>query len=557
MPIGSSLGNYYEDAMEMETAAHRKKESDAAEIAANETSNDFQSRFYATDQSTMPPGASTELAGALKQKGGTQTPDKVAETNFSYDLGKEALKTVDAAYEWKLGLNKRLGDSVVSGLTLPGDVASGKVQMTDESGHTSPQVIERSMDLAGLMVTGPAPVASKMVDGTLGSFAGVRGKTLNKSDLGYAQILEANGVHPDDVFTTTGMFRGADNKWRYEIPDSPSKMDPFWANKAPNLTIEQEHALPRGQFEQVPFEPYPGKVTAKLPEVLDHPELYKAYPELRDVSVVHEPNLGAHAQWDTTENALKLSTPALADKATLMHEIQHAIQGIEGFAKGGAPASTSEGVYKLKYQSPVEELLPRYSELANKYADYAEGGAALPRKELIELAHLSRVMKKYREYVSAANKEATANYERLSGEVEARNVATRAELPVKFARNVSPLQTEDVTRARQININEPAWTTPYGIIDPKTGKTIKPRSQDIPGSFTPYSNRWPNNDNARLLNEHEQFIQDYDKLHAFGEKITKKGNWHEINVHKYNKMGRELAKSQGGVWEDVAFEPFR
>src|SRR5258705_7844741 len=82
MAIGSSLGGHYESQFELEDYLHNKKSNDAAEIAANETSGDFQSRFYATDQSTMPPGASTELAGALKQKGGTQTPDKVPETNF-------------------------------------------------------------------------------------------------------------------------------------------------------------------------------------------------------------------------------------------------------------------------------------------------------------------------------------------------------------------------------------------------------------------------------------------------------------------------------------------
>src|SRR6266576_2181089 len=83
--------------------------------------------------------------------------------------------------------------------------------------HTSTQAIEKAADLAGLMTFGPAPVASKLAEGSLGSFAGVTSKTVDKNKLAQAQILESRGLPSgkigdvkDYVWKKTGFFRGAD-----------------------------------------------------------------------------------------------------------------------------------------------------------------------------------------------------------------------------------------------------------------------------------------------------------------------------------------------------------
>lgn len=57
----------------------------------------------------------------------------------------------------------RLAKSAYGALTLPGDVYAGKVPMTDDSGHTSPELIDRSADLAGL-VTGGSYAAPAQAD---------------------------------------------------------------------------------------------------------------------------------------------------------------------------------------------------------------------------------------------------------------------------------------------------------------------------------------------------------------------------------------------------------
>lgn len=68
----------------------------------------------------------------------------------------------------------RLVKSAVSGATLPGDVYAGKVAMTDpETGHTSPELMQRTRDLAGLVGEAGIPMAQPgslgMAGGKLGS----------------------------------------------------------------------------------------------------------------------------------------------------------------------------------------------------------------------------------------------------------------------------------------------------------------------------------------------------------------------------------------------------
>ena len=86
----------------------------------------------------------------------------------------------------------------------------------------------------------------------------------------------------------------------------------------------------------------------KLKDLIDMPQLYEAYPEIADRAVYitsmvdrrtlgyYSPSdgtIGLNRQYDWTQNGTV--KPIKNIKETLVHEIQHAIQGLEGFAKGG------------------------------------------------------------------------------------------------------------------------------------------------------------------------------------------------------------------------------
>jgi hypothetical protein len=395
--------------------------------------------------STMPLGSPTEPAGALKSEEATQVPEKVPqEEKGVFGRFLDRLSIVNAV---KGMANPQIKEelsgfyeTVKNAFKLPGDVYGGKID------PSSPQGIERAFDLASLAVLGPAPVAAKMADGTLGSFAGVKSKAVDKPSLRLAQEAELHGLTNDEIHKGTGWFRGADKQWRYEIDDSTAKLNDKWADN------------PSDTQKQLGFKAVP------LPEVIDHPELYAAYPQLKDYKVVYDNNFKGIAEFSgetitVGKQAYVGNTPAYKDKSIIMHEVQHAIQDIEGFAKGGTPGKAdhaSKG-YRTVYDNEIDKLRPELLDLSSKEMK----GEFLSAPQQAKLDHLKNVFKEYTDYKKTADKVAFENYQRLSGEVEARNVQHRIDLTPQERMRFNPVDSEDYARSEQITRTQPSMTTPY------------------------------------------------------------------------------------------------
>lgn len=93
--------------------------------------------------------------------------------------------------------------------------------------------------------------------------AGERAMTANMEKLKEAKEMLAKDADMKTIYKKTGWHRGADGKWRFEIPDNLDKID---AAKFP----EEGYAIPLG-------------------EIYNNPKLYEAYPWLADVMVQSEP----------------------------------------------------------------------------------------------------------------------------------------------------------------------------------------------------------------------------------------------------------------------------
>jgi hypothetical protein len=86
--------------------------------------------------------------------------------------------------------------------------------------------------------------------------------------------------------------------------------------------------------------------TAPLIDILDHPELYRQYPEVKDVRVLVDSSLKGNNNGyfiDSGEGIVAVS-PAVARNPErfadiLIHEVQHKLQKIEGFDSGTRPDS--------------------------------------------------------------------------------------------------------------------------------------------------------------------------------------------------------------------------
>ena len=125
-------------------------------------------------------------------------------------------------------------------------------------------------------------------------------------------------------------FEGPDGKDRYEINDEDS-----------SLNLDHLQTLDEG-----------GNVT--VGDLLNHPELYKAYPEAKNIPIekITNGNLGEY--WERSPRiGLDVSRKASSIHSTLLHELQHHIQGIEDFARGG---STERSVDKMTTDHMVETL---------------------------------------------------------------------------------------------------------------------------------------------------------------------------------------------------------
>lgn len=149
-------------------------------------------------------------------------------------------------------------------------------------------------------------------EGELNQFAGENAATANKDNLKLARALEREGKDEWFIWHNTGWGRGTDGKWRFEIPDHGKTFAIAW------------NSLRRRKSD------------TPLAEAFAHRQLFEAYPQLRDVKVrmVHEKGVGG--TWSPSEGVIEINPKADVRTArqTMLHEIQHAIQDIEGFAPG-------------------------------------------------------------------------------------------------------------------------------------------------------------------------------------------------------------------------------
>ena len=293
------------------------------------------------------------------------------------------------------------------------------------------------------MVGGSMPIARAAgVDGTLGSFAGVRSRTADKSLLQLAQDAERLGFDSRDILKSTGWGKGSDGRWKYEIDDSQLKYDPKM------LKLEESGG------------------STHLDNVLDHPELYKAYPELKDVKIEYNPYMDG-ASYTAGTNTISVGSKYIDNPGIIMHEVQHVIQGIEGFAKGGGPGKANRNDYRLKYEDEVDKLRPEFLDLWTKFnkdnvnADWGIPPSSMSDKEKTRFDYLRTVFNHYAKYRHAGDNKAYENYRALAGEVEANNVDTRLNLTARERIDIPPEATEDVARSQQIVRDIPTLTTPY------------------------------------------------------------------------------------------------
>lgn len=180
--------------------------------------------------------------------------------------------------------------------------------------------------------------------------AGIGARTADSTALRRAEALEKSGTDNETIRQETGWYRGMDGQWRFEIDDSKIK-------------LRYEATAENGR------ETIPNYTT--LGNLIDAPELFAAYPDMRNMDVVFQDlNDGAYGaynrQFDSIDLSRKLKSSQYDLLDTLTHEIQHAVQNREGFTRGTNPTYWNR---KLEngFDSRTTSQKKRSAQLAEKY----------------------------------------------------------------------------------------------------------------------------------------------------------------------------------------------
>lgn len=355
------------------------------------------------------------------------------------------------------------------------------------------------------------------------SVGGIKAKTADVGRLADAERMEQGGADSETVRRETGWYRGYDGKWRFEIDDSKMRF----------INHREE-----------------SRRTWKLDELIRHDALFAAYPELRDYTVL---NFGisddVEAAFYPGLNRITLD-PRLsrAEKRTaLIHEIQHAIQLIEGFTAGattdywrGSLKTAEEKQLELRlrdfaapdifFEADMRKLLegtPTAERDAAQTAMEKHYGET-PVREYVDLYNRLRDLRAERE------QDAERAYRNTAGEIEAVDVANRLGLSerqraetrpdidrtnVRFS-NEHPMFTmearqtdsEGIMKLDDANIDKTkekmTWLEANDLLEKQQGLSYRFYASDDPMSRAGY---------AMFADDHEQNGDAYggDKPRAF------------------------------------------
>ena len=218
------------------------------------------------------------------------------------------------------------------------------------SSHINPNFVTNSISQSENNVNTKNDESSNDIKYSMG---GLKAETADKSALEKAMELEKDGTDSEKIRKETGWFKGYDGKWRFEIDNSELKFKTdIEKNRAAAIELakmkvksaELEEKIVNNTATKAEENEYYNldekmieyRKGVKLSDVINHPKLFEAYPQLKNVDVYYEISSVNRGVYSSNGNVIMLNPMQTIDeqKEAIIHEIQHAIQGIENFANG-------------------------------------------------------------------------------------------------------------------------------------------------------------------------------------------------------------------------------
>lgn len=382
-------------------------------------------------------------ADAIRE-GMTYQPRTQEAQQYSQSVGNAAKTAIKPAMPiidtWKKGVDiaGQYSPIVGAGLrTVP--TAIGIAMGAKPALQAGRQVSKGLESMQGRMIANanaPSTLNTAGFRGQRGVFAGINALTADKEALTKAQQMIAQGVDPAQVWKETGWGKGVDGKWRFEIND---KFDITDDGKTIGSSLDYNNgALPALAYGDIGV--------ARGQQILNHNDLYDAYPDLkmmeiraaRDVLGEFDNNNQIRLNHSLLSNAVggRDLGDTVNAHSILMHELQHKIQQTENFAKGGNPDQFKEllpNAESLQDARVMASLLRRGSTVDSVGQDFTNMIGRYPHNGATDLVRNLSPDDIHK--MSADPKEA---YRRLAGEVEARTTQSRLNLDPQQRRENYP-----------------------------------------------------------------------------------------------------------------------
>jgi hypothetical protein len=368
----------------------------------------------------------------------------------------------------KRQLRDLLGNPVLGAQQMAGnlnDRARNLNEMTAAAAREGMDYGPATQRLAGLMADAYNPV---------GMFIGASSPMFNKQMAFEATKLSKQGKSPQEIWQATGTVKGPDGQWRQEISDDRSKFNFAKDIQARKQQIESEISANKEMLDIVKQrgkeakDLFPKELTQAKKELkgkteslqgsvsdfygygadprmtgnyanvaLEHPELFEAYPELAQRIVFQGRKSGDDGMYGSLYgNQIDVTAKGLLNnpRSTALHEVQHAIQDIEGFGVGG----TARDFARMRYQA--DQQIGVLNDKMREIVRQMDNPATTQSEKTLLRNQYEDLMNERSSLVSTAQIDPMEAYRSLMGEAESRLTQRRMDLTPEQRKQFFPFE---------------------------------------------------------------------------------------------------------------------
>lgn len=343
---------------------------------------------------------------------------------------------------------------------------------------------------------------SGLIQGPAYVFIGPKAKTFDKKAAKQFEKMEAAGAPLNETWQEARTFRSPDQMLRQEVGDEPSRLkrerqydlEVEFGDVKKRIAAEEDRLNELRQSGQISPEEFDaqmdqvvgpllgaradiameygktGKMSGPVREhalkyptlskVMYHPELFKAYPSLKTARAGYgvDKNLESiKGYFSPSQNRMYAeSNYTPLTRNILLHEIQHAIQGIEGFGRGSnvsrsisemLPPGMSENDLIDQLRRSIANMKNRQSEIRDIVGDnkniYSND---LYKPFALEHINLTKTIEDSNKAIEDIIQQGNSHriYLRSAGEAEARAAQKRWNMTPEERAATHPLESYDV-----------------------------------------------------------------------------------------------------------------